>query len=156
MIHALEYTVGFMEKSVEDLSDGEMVKQPPGVPNHATWTLGHVIFSCQEMAAYIGAPRWLPGDWESVFGYGSTPRPEGDQYPPKTDLLALLSEAATRLCRALREVDAAVLGRPLPGDDFPSTGHVLLQVVVAHTAYHAGQLAVWRRAVGKESAAVFV
>jgi hypothetical protein len=156
MIRTLEYTVGFLEKSVGDLSEGEMVEQPPGVPNHGTWTLGHVTLSCQEMAAYLGAERWLPGDWESLFGYGSTPRSNGHQYPLKTEMLVLLSDAAARLIQVLWEVDATVLGQPLSDDDFPSTGHILLQVVVAHTAYHAGQLAVWRKAIGKESAAVFV
>lgn len=156
MIHTLEYTVGFMEKSVDDLLDEEMVKQPYGVPNHATWTLGHVIFSCQEMAAYLGADRWLPDDWESVFGYGSTPRSEGTKYPRRGEMQRLLADASDRLCLALRTADAAVLGRQLSEEDFPSARHVLLQVVVAHTAYHAGQLAVWRRAIGKESVAVFV
>jgi uncharacterized damage-inducible protein DinB len=35
-------------------------------------------------------------------------------------------------------------------------GHLLFQVIVAHTAYHAGQLAMWRRALDKQPAAVFV
>ena len=35
-------------------------------------------------------------------------------------------------------------------------GHLLLQVVGAHTAFHAGQLALWRRALGKPSVGVFV
>jgi hypothetical protein len=34
--------------------------------------------------------------------------------------------------------------------------HLLLQVVIAQTAFHAGQLAMWRRAIGKESIAVFI
>jgi uncharacterized damage-inducible protein DinB len=156
MIHTLEYTIGFMDKSVDDLSDEEMVQQPSGVPNHATWTLGHVIFSCQEMAAYLGAERWLPDDWESVFGYGSTPRPEGELYPQRAGMQRLLADANARLCHTLRTADTAVLGRQLSDEDFPTTGHVLLQVIVAHTAYHAGQLAMWRRALGKESVAVFV
>ncbi len=156
MIRTLEYTVGFMKKSVDDLSAEEMVQQPPGVPNHATWTLGHVVFSCQEMAAFLGAERWLPEDWESVFGYASTPSPEGTHYPEKAEMQKLLTDASDRLCLALRTADDAVLGRQLSDEVFPTAGHVLLQVVVAHTSYHAGQLAMWRRAVGKESAAVFV
>jgi len=156
MIHMFEATVRFMEQSVDDLSDEEMVEQPSGVPNHATWTLGHIIFSCQGMAKELGAAPWLPDDWESVFGYGSTPRSEAQQYPKKTQLLTLLAEATTRLCHTLRRVNASVLSRPLSDEDPPTMGHVLHQVVVAHTAFHAGQLAVWRRAIGKESVAVFV
>jgi len=156
MIHTFEATIRFVEQSVEDLSDEEMVEQPPGVPNHGTWTLGHLIFSCQGMATELGVSPWLPGDWESVFGYGSTPRSEGGSYPKKAELQTLLADAVTRLRDALRRVDASVLRSSLSADDFPTMGHLLLQVVVAHTAYHAGQLAVWRRAMGKGSVAVFV
>jgi len=156
MIHTFAATIRFVEQSVEDLSDEEMVEQPPGVPNHATWTLGHLIFSCQGMATELGGTPWLPEDWESVFGYGSTPRSEGQPYPRKAELKALLSDAAVRLGDTLRAADAPALSRELPVDDFPSMGHLLLQVVVAHTAYHAGQLAVWRRATGRDPVAVFV
>jgi len=156
MAHTLEATARFMAQSIEDLTDEEIVEQPSGVPNHATWTLGHIIFSCQAMAAELGVDPWLPDDWESVFGYGSTPRSDGHQYPKKAELQALLAEATARLNHALRSADASVLSRELEDDHFPTMGHVLLQVIVAHTAYHAGQLAVWRRAMGKESVTVFV
>jgi hypothetical protein len=156
LIHIFEGTVRFMERSVADLTDEEMVVQPPGVPNHATWTLGHVIFACQGMATELGEAAWLPQDWESTFGYGSTPRPGQEGYPSKAELLTLLADAASRLTHAVRSADASVLDRRLPDEDFPTVGHIVLQVVVAHTAYHAGQLAVWRRAMGRDPVAVFV
>lgn len=156
MIHTFESTVRFMEQSVEDLSDEEMVAQPAGVPNHGTWTLGHIIFSCQGMAVELGAAPWLPGDWESVFGYGSTPRSDGDPYPRKEELRGLLAEATGRLSETLRGADPSVLIRQLSEEDFPTMCHLLLQVVVAHTAYHAGQLSAWRRALGRGPVAVFV
>jgi hypothetical protein len=156
MLRTFDYTVRFMDRSVDDLSDEEMVVQPPDVPNHGTWTLGHIIFACQGMATELGAEAWLPEDWESVFGYGSTPRPAGSDYPKKAELQALLSTSAERLLRAVRDADESLMERPLDDEDFPTMGHVLLQVVVAHTAYHAGQLAVWRRAIGKGSVAVYV
>ena len=156
MVRTFEATARFIGQSIDDLSDAEMIEQPSGVPNHATWTLGHVIFSCQAMAAELGAAPWLPDDWESVFGYGSTPRSEGQQNPKKAELQMLLADATTRLSHTLRSADASVLSRQLEDEDFPTMGHVLLQVIVAHTAYHAGQLAVWRRAIGRESVAVFI
>lgn len=156
LIHVFEATVRFMARSVDDVTDEEMVEQPPGVPNHAAWTLGHIIISCQGMATELGAMPWLPDNWESVFGYGSTPRSEEQGYPEKAQLQSLLADSATRLSDTVRGVGASVLGQQLPDEDFPTMGHLLLQVVVAHTAYHAGQLAVWRRAMGKEPVAVFV
>ncbi len=156
MIRALEYTVRFMDQSVDDLSDEEMVQQPPGVPNHAAWTLGHIVHACHAMATELGTDPWLPEDWESVFGYGSKPVAEVGEYPGKAEMQSLLADASARLCEALRGADAASLDRPLEDEDFPTMGHILLQVIVAHTAYHAGQLSVWRRCIEKESVAVFI
>jgi uncharacterized damage-inducible protein DinB len=155
-IRSLKYMVRFLDQSVADLSDKEMVHQPSGVPNHAAWTLGHVIHACHAMATELGAEPWLPEDWESVFGYGSTPRGETGLYPGRVEMQRLLADASTRLCEALSSVEISVMEKQLPDDDFPTMADILLQVIVAHTAYHAGQLSVWRRAMGKESAAVFV
>jgi uncharacterized damage-inducible protein DinB len=156
----LERSVAFLRDSVADLSDADLVLQPPGVPNHAAWTLGHIIHSCQAMAGELAVKPWLPGDWESRFGYGSSPTGVAAQYPSKEALLAALAEAGRRLQNALLAMDEAALPEPLPDETvrelLPTKGHALLQVVAAHTAYHAGQLAVWRRAIGRAPVAVFL
>ena len=69
LIECFERTVAFLQASMADLSDEDIVLQPPGVPNHAAWTLGHVIHSCQAMAGELGVEPWLPREWESQFGY---------------------------------------------------------------------------------------
>jgi uncharacterized damage-inducible protein DinB len=156
LVHTLEATVKFAAQLVGDVSDRQMVEQPKGTPNHGAWTLGHIIHSCHAMAAEFGAEPWLPDDWESRFGYGSHPLPNPQQYPAKQELLTLLSDASNRLSRALLTADESVLEQSLPDASLPTMRHLLLQVVVAHTAYHTGQLAVWRRAIGKQSVGVFV
>ena len=79
---------------------------------------------------------------------------------PRLLLLQSLTEASQRLRAALLALDETKLTEPLPDeqmrDVLPTKGHALLQVIAAHTAYHAGQLAVWRRAIGRQSAGVFI
>jgi hypothetical protein len=156
LIRTFDYMLDFVTKSVADLSEEEMVQQPPTVPNHGTWTLGHLIFSCQGIAVELGADQWLPNGWESTFGYGSTPSSELSLYRNKSEMLSLLADAASRLRQMLRDADESDLNQSLPDATLSSMGHLLMQVVVAHTAYHAGQLAVWRRAIGKPSVSVFI
>lgn len=156
MARVFEGTVSFVEQTVADLTEEEMVRQPPGVPNHATWTLGHVIYSCQALVTELGGSTWLPEDWESKFGYGSVPRGDHQEYSTKAEMVQLLGDAKRRMSAALRGADSSVLERSLPDETLPTMADLLLQVVVAHTAYHAGQLAVWRRSMGKRSVAVFV
>ncbi|KPK65195.1 MAG: hypothetical protein AMS21_05390 [Gemmatimonas sp. SG8_38_2] len=156
LVRTFDYITAFIEQSVADLSDHEMVMQPDGVPNHAMWTLGHMIYSCQGIAAELGSELWLPAAWESHFGYGSEPLPDRGKYPSKSELSKLFTDSTNRLRETLLNTDESVLRRALPDDTLPTMGHLLLQVVVGHNAYHAGQLAVWRRAIGKESTGVFV
>jgi len=160
LVGCFERTVAYLRESVADLSDEDIVLEPPGVPNHAAWTLGHVIHSCEAMAGELGVEPWLPRDWESHFGYGSSPTAVTAQHPTKAALLAALAEASQRLCTALRAVDEAALTEPLPDETvramLPTKGHALLQVVAAHTAFHAGQLAAWRRAIGRPAVGVFL
>jgi hypothetical protein len=156
LIQTFDNTLTFITRCVDDLSEQQMVEQPPEVPNHATWTLGHMIFSCQGVAVELGVKPWLPDDWESRFGYGSTPVPDATHYPKKSEMLSLLSDASACLRDTLLAVDQSVLDRSLPDETMPTMRHVLMQVVAGHSAYHAGQLSVWRRAIGMPSAGVFI
>jgi len=160
LVGCLERTVTFMREQVADLTDDEMVRQPPGAPNHAAWTLGHAIHSRQAIAVELGVEPWLPGDWESDFAYGSLPSRGESERSSRAALLAALAEAADRLCMALLAVDESDLAKRFPGEAasviLPTLGDTLLQVVAAHTAFHAGQLAAWRRAIGRAPVGTFV
>ncbi len=59
-VRTFDSTLGFMEQSVAGLSEQQMVERPTGVLNHAAWTFGHIIVSCQGMASEVGAAQWLP------------------------------------------------------------------------------------------------
>jgi hypothetical protein len=71
-------------------------------------------------------------------------------------MLAIVADAMSRLREALQATDASLLEKSVPDETMPTMGHILVQVVVAHTAYHAGQLAAWRRAVGGPTGAVYI
>jgi len=161
LVGSFDRSLAFMQGLIADLSDEELVLQPPGAPNHAAWTLGHVIHSCQAIAGELGVVPWLPDDWEARFGYGSAPAAAADSGSScKAALLAALVDAATRLRAVLLATDESRLKDPLPDERtreiLPTLGDALLQVVSAHTAFHAGQLAAWRRAIGRPPVGVFV
>jgi len=161
LVGSFDRSLAFMRELVADLSDEEMILQPPGVPNHAAWTLGHVIHSCQAIAGELGVMPWLPDNWETQFGYGSAPATGPDsQGSHKAALLESLADAGNRLRAVLLATDEGRLKDPLPDEKtreiLPTLGDALLQVVSAHTAFHAGQLAAWRRAIGRPPVGVFV
>ena len=92
MVHTLQSSIDFVNKCVTDIPDDRMAEQPPGVPNHGTWTLGHLAVSCEGMAKEIGAEPWLPGEWEATFGYQSTPHGDVTRYPGKVEMLSILKK----------------------------------------------------------------
>jgi hypothetical protein len=154
-------TVAFVRASVADLTDAEMVLQPTGAPNHPAWTLGHLIHSWDTLIRQLGGASRLAEDWECLFGYGSSPCDTcSSPYSSKVLLLGVLDEAAWQLETVLGDLTDAQLQEPLTDAEartvFATKGDALLQVLVAHSAFHAGQLAAWRRAIGRASAAVFV
>ena len=156
----LEYTLDFIRQQIADLSDEELVLQPTGAPNHAAWTLGHIIHSCRAIALELGKEASSSAEWESRFGYGTRPNPAAAENLSKSNLLTNLAEASDQLRTAIQTLDTGFLDRP-PSEAnmreiFPTMGHVLMQAVIAHTAYHAGQLAAWRRAIGRTPVGIFV
>jgi len=156
ILHTFEATLNFIENSVADLKDKELIQHPVGFPHHGIWILGHLIFSCQGIAVELGIDPWLPDDWESKFGYGSKPISDLEHYPKKTELLNLLNDSKNRLREKVVNLADTELKKSLPDASLPTVSHLLLQVIIAHTAYHAGQLTSWRRGIGKKSIGVFV
>jgi hypothetical protein len=161
LVGCLDRATAYIRGLVADLSDQQMILQPPGAPNHAAWTLGHLIHSWQVIAVELGVNSWLPDEWESFFGYGSSPADVvGSTHSSRDVLTASLADASNRLRAALLATEERRLGEPLPDassrESLRTIGEALVQVVCAHTAFHAGQLAAWRRAIGREPVGVFI
>jgi hypothetical protein len=111
LVSSFQRSLAFMRELVVDLSDEEMVLQPPGVPNRAVWTLVPVVYSCQAIVGKLGVAPWLPDDWESRFGHGSSP----DTAPAslgssKAAMLATRADAGNRLRAVLLAIVALLDG----------------------------------------------
>lgn len=152
VVHSLAYGFDFLCEQVADVAPAEMVAQPAGIPNHPAWVVGHLTNTCQLLGSTIGIPEWLPDDFARRFGPGSVPVADARLYETKDNALAMLRDAQSRITRALDRLNDSQLDEPFPDesfrDVFPSIRHALIQVLVGHTAYHVGQLTVWRRAMG--------
>ncbi len=160
LVACLDRTMAFIFEQVDDLTDDEMILQPRGFPNHAAWTIGHIAYSCQAIAGELGTGSWLPEDWESDFGQGSLPGTVMSERLRKASLLTALKDSSRRLRAALLEMTEGNMADPMPDEKsrnaLPTKGHALVQIIACHTAYHAGQLAAWRRAIHRRPAGLFI
>lgn len=129
-------------------------RQPTGVNNHPVWTLGHLCGSLQAMAGELGQDPWLPEEWVSLFETGTQPSDCPDDYPSLGAVRDAFVEAVRRLDDTLRNTSSAQLQHPLPDESYrrtlPTVGHAAVHILVGHLSVHAGQLSVWRAAVGLE------
>src|SRR5690606_32515600 len=63
ILHSFAYSLGYLREQIADVSDGQLTAQPDGVPNHAAWTIGHLVFIAQEIGGVIGIEPWLGDEW---------------------------------------------------------------------------------------------
>lgn len=154
-IKSFEYGLEFLRKQTQDLTESEMVLQPEPLNNHPAWVLGHLTASCQAAGREIGITPWLPTDWAARFGSGSKPVDDVAAYESKTELVNVLDDAQSRVAAEIRQLSPEQLGAPLShdryGDAFPTLRHAIVQMLVAHQAYHIGQVVIWRKLIGKDS-----
>lgn len=155
VLHSFAYSLDFLREQVADVPETEMIAQPNGIMNHPAWVIGHLIFICQALGGAIGLPPWLPPEWASRYGPGSVPAPDPGLYETKSTALAMLDDAQSRLAEAVDQLEDARLEDPFPDQSyrflFPTLGHAFTQVMVGHTAFHVGQVGVWRKGMGLPS-----
>jgi len=152
VLHSFAYCLGFLRQQVADVAPADMVRQPNGIMNHPAWVIGHLTFTCQMLGGAVGVPAWLPADWARRFGPGNVPVADVSLYEPKEDALAMLGDAESRITHFIGRLDDSRLDEPFPDPSylevFPTIRHAITQVLVGHTAYHVGQLPIWRKAIG--------
>ncbi|MEP3480249.1 MAG: DinB family protein [Fuerstiella sp.] len=153
VVHSFSYNLNFLRDQVADVPEADMVAQPNGIRNHPAWVIGHLTYSCQAIGSELGLPSWLTQTWAQQFGTGSVPASTvpADSDDCKANQLAALADAEGRIIDALLRMSDQQLDRPLPDEDFrkllPTIRHAVTQILVAHTAYHVGQLTLWRNAM---------
>ena len=151
VLHSFAFSLDFLRDQVADIPLDDMVTQPHGIRNHPAWVIGHLTHVSESLGGVIGVPPWLPDDWTTRYGTGSVPVADPAVYEAREEALAILGDAQSRITRAVEQLNMTRLEEPFPEEAFryvfPTIAHFLTQVLVGHSAYHVGQVGVWRRAM---------
>ena len=152
VLNSYSLTLDYLQRLIHDVPDEALASQANGVVNHPLWTIGHLVFAAQMIGQEIGASAWLPDDWQEQYGTGSLPVPERSAYSTRDSLLSHLRDAQRRLAERLESIGDGAMHQPLPDkryrEMFPTIGHAVAHVLIAHTAAHVGQIIVWRKVNG--------
>jgi hypothetical protein len=148
IIFTYTFSLGHLQRLVEDLSDGQMVRLPKGVVNHPAWTLGHLAAASNYVAKVLELDSTFPADWEEKFKTGGVPTTEASAFPSKEAILAELRAQHGRVADAMVHADPAIFTK----EYFPTIGDFCAYLMTAHEGNHIGQIVAWRRAMGLGSA----
>jgi uncharacterized damage-inducible protein DinB len=129
------------------MTAADALVQPAGGANTANWVLGHLISVHNAGMQMLGEEPVVPN--EELAGAAPEPADRPDEPMDWDRLTSRFAESKDRLLAAIAAVSNEALAEAMPhpfGGE--STRGELLQLVAMHGTYHAGQLAICRRAAG--------
>jgi hypothetical protein len=151
-LNSYALSLDYLRSLIDDIPEEALAGQKVGAVNHPLWTIGHLVHSAQMIGGEFGVPPWLPESWAKQYGTGSVPVSDRSAYPNKEVLLNHLKDAHQRIEGQLTSLGDSAMGQPFPDvryrEMFPTLGHGVSHVLMAHTAAHIGQVIVWRRVMG--------
>jgi uncharacterized damage-inducible protein DinB len=153
----LEFGRRTMEGLVADLDGADLVAPPTSRGgNHALWVMGHLAVS---EASIVG--RFIKGqepalkEWQPLFALGSQPTSDLSKYPAKSELLKKSQAVRQETLNLLGSLSEKDLDKPTSVQQnqelFGTIGRCFV-TMVHHQAFHIGQIAVVRRALGRKPA----
>jgi hypothetical protein len=136
---------------IDDMAESPMQQPTSNGGNHPLWVLGHLAYSESNIVEHIIRGNENPLiDWKPIFGAGSNPTANAEDYPAWTDVRAKADEVRANTLAFLDSLTEADLEsatkNPPPGrEDFFGTIAACLLVATLHPTMHRGQVADSRR-----------
>lgn len=141
-------------KLADDFTD-EQAKQRVGDSKPLVWFLAHVIITRNYFLTLYGGggDEAVDAAFVARFGRGSDGAADMTDSPSKGELLAIFERITERARALVATLAPEDLDREAEGDVrhplFKTLG-TAITLVTAHDGYHAGQIGVLRRSMGKD------
>ncbi len=162
-------TKGLLARYLAGFDEMTRLAQPPNLPNHVAWSLGHLALTLHRVAERLdglpmperdisGTPeaRGMPATsfHRDDVAFGSAPAMDHDRYPTLQRCQQIYDAACDRLADAIQNSTDAALSAPTvwgaPGTP-PIPLYLLVARMIFHNGAHTGQIADTRRALGFRS-----
>jgi hypothetical protein len=150
LMYLLKTSHGATRKTIDGVSEEESLVSIPGNPNTIRWITGHIVVSAVPQGKVLGVNLTLPEGWERMFDRGAEPSPDTSIYPSMQSLVSTLDQfhAAIQTGAAGLSDDQLDAEKELaPG--WKGSAMNLANFFCIHEFYHAGQIALIRRTLGK-------
>jgi len=140
--------------NLDGFTHEDALAQPPGGGNCANWVVGHIVVHRNHMLRALGAePAW-GAEADARYDRGSAPVTGADGAQTLDALRDALDRSRDRLLAAFDTLTAEQLAAEPEAPSGSATGPLghRLALLIAHEAYHAGQVAMLRRVGGRAGA----
>ncbi len=140
---------------ITDMKDAPLTQPTANGGNHPLWILGHLIRSESDLldGFVLGQPNRFP-EWEGVFSMGSAPSTDAGKYPSMDELLAKFEEMRAATLAHLDTLSDDDLDQPSHAPEefreYFGTVGACYAAMCSHVSFHTGQVAVARKAAGRE------
>lgn len=146
--------LGYLKMLTSDVTEEDLNKQPIPNMNPPRWILTHLAICTDYAARTLGGELTCPKTWHKAYGPGSAPNVAIDPPPSKGDLLAAFESGVQRVNELAAKADPSKLTGPhgvaiLDPTPVKTQGQFVAHLMTTHLAGHLGQLATWRRAMGR-------
>jgi hypothetical protein len=135
----------------------------PNLPNHLTWTLGHLSITMYRSAAKLDGlepPQSVFVDGpvgdslrygiESI-AFGSRPKVDASIYPPFERCIQIFDDSFERICAAFEQASDSTIDKQVAWGKQLAPAWSLAARMAFHNGTHCGQIVDLRRALGMKS-----
>ncbi len=140
-----ETVYGVVHRNLSDIGEEESLRPPPGGGNCINWVFGHVVGTRQVVLRLAGAESWWDDERARTYSAGEDASWSPERALSLEALLADYDRSQQLLAGAL----AGLSGEALAAPGFFGTVGDTLAFLQFHEGYHAGQLGILRRVLGK-------
>lgn len=144
-----------VRRNLQDITNEESLAQPQPAGNCINWVLGHLVCVYNEVLPLLGQKPVVSKDSVQRYARGSSPLVGGQEATSLPELVAQFDRSAEAFDNGLASLapEALDAAAPVSPRNNPNeTVRSLLGLILFHQGYHAGQLGILRRMVGKQGA----
>jgi uncharacterized damage-inducible protein DinB len=134
--------------NLEGISHKDSLIQPEPGGNCINWVLGHIVSYRNQALKLLGDAPLRSNEEMSAYARGSEPISDDARARPLEEILADFDRSQERLTERLGRMSEQELAAPAKRGTIWQT----FAFMHFHEAYHAGQIGLLRRLIGKEGA----
>lgn len=149
--HLLNINQGATKRLIEDVTPEEALYTIDGYANHILWLAGHIASSANTKLRLLGKESMLPDGWAELFKRGAEFHADSSVYPSFDEVKTKVDEIYDAVMKAADEIDSAKFEDEVEVvPEWKENRMNALLFFSLHEFYHAGQIAVLRRTLGKD------